>query len=389
MGVKIQKPSAVLIDNSTIVGVANLIADPKRYLTPFTLLDLESFCEAFLLFDRINSLYGQSSRLLESSLNCTDLKGIKDLLETMKTTGIFSTKDLRSRGEINGVLLNQLMQNTGLTIEDFSGYWEFLENNKRKDDILDMFSDRVPRHVLATRFQTITSNLFYRTAVYVYTSMYEGTPYFATSLRVPFAQKIIKQVNCKSESIVKKCLKSCESKMQNNIEEILREFPKQDFRLTLPPLLKLVLEECCCAKDIFGVLAKLRERKDIKEFRNWHQRFQQNLDKGCIKDVVRDLRSLKTLENESVIDQNKIITNIQSVLSLSVEPVKSILELVKNNFDLFASWIKNRHFIFLRELSNSVQTIENNSKLITSIFNNSLSEEDLNIYKKMRELEHF
>jgi hypothetical protein len=41
--------TSVLIDNTTMIGVGQLAADPATFLSPFTLLDLETFCEAFIL----------------------------------------------------------------------------------------------------------------------------------------------------------------------------------------------------------------------------------------------------------------------------------------------------------------------------------------------------
>lgn len=51
--------SIVYLDNATIINACSLLADPKKF-DPYKLLDLESFCEAFLLYDCVRTLVGHS-----------------------------------------------------------------------------------------------------------------------------------------------------------------------------------------------------------------------------------------------------------------------------------------------------------------------------------------
>jgi hypothetical protein len=51
--------SVVYLDNATIINACTLLANPERF-DVYKLLDLESFCEAFLLFDCVRTLVGNS-----------------------------------------------------------------------------------------------------------------------------------------------------------------------------------------------------------------------------------------------------------------------------------------------------------------------------------------
>ena len=53
------REAVVYLDNATIINACSLLSKPESF-DPYKLLDLESFCEAFLLYDRVHTIVGYS-----------------------------------------------------------------------------------------------------------------------------------------------------------------------------------------------------------------------------------------------------------------------------------------------------------------------------------------
>ncbi len=57
------------------------------------------------------------------------------------------------------------------------------------------------------------------------------------------------------------------------------------------------------------------------------------------------LNSLYKSENK---DSESILTDIKAISTIAASPISSIIDLVKNNATQLTSWIRNRHFVFLK-----------------------------------------
>jgi hypothetical protein len=376
--------SEVYLDNTTMIGVAQLVADPAVHASAYTLLDLETFCEAFILYDRVTSLRQQSVHYFEKSLSTRNLQQMAGLFEQMRAAGVFSSV--------------------------YAGRGDGHPNNKI-EDIVDQlvekaqFFDREPHlpidHYLikegaflgkgeiekARTTFPLSSFDMRPTCVYLATSLYTGKPYLASSIRVPTVRCLVDNANRKGSGVIQKCLDLCESPMRNRIAEAEGAFDGIDLRLSLPPLMKMVLEQCNAASEIPSALASIRQRPDVRRLRRWFGVLHSHLQAGDADKVCTALQQINDICDHHRRQPDSVVDDVVTVLTIRLSPLSNILKLIKTNTGHVLSWIKNRHVLFLKNLASSTNCVKDNRELIKRVFNITLSDEDENIFAKLCSLD--
>ncbi len=378
--------SEVYLDNTTMIGVANLVTNPAAHLSAYTLLDLETFCEAFVLHDRIKSLRQQTLHYLEKLLVSEDLLLMRDLLAEMRAAGIFSTgyavkRELHDEDPIDEIIeqLNLGLAKLASESEEVApipvmvpAYLSRLGAFVGKGEV--DADNTYPSAVYETR----------PTFVYFATSVHTGHPYLASSIRVPLVRKLARIANNRGMSAVQSCLELCERPMRERIEKATATFDGLDARVCLPPLLRLVLEQCKAPTDIIPAIGNLRERADVVRLRQWFRQLNYLIETGNIDRLCKHLESIEGLSQQHQLTPDAVISDVLTTMSIGLAPITTVIKLVKGKADLLWSWVRNRHLLFAKSLASSTTCIAHNRELIESVFGVGLSEEDMNIFATLR-----
>jgi len=376
-------PIEVYLDNTTMIGAAQLIYNPAAHLSAYTLLDLETFCEAFILFDRVISLRQQSIWYLKKVLSYDKLEEARILFKEMRAAGVFSTRSATFPELIGEDLIDNIANNLALDLEDI------FNQKVQLDGYLIKAGAFAGTGMIESErsIQLLSLKKLLRPVIrYFVLSMYEGKPYYASSIRAPIVRELAKSCNHQGISAVNKCLEICEKHWKERIEKVKKEFDGLDLRLVLPPLLKYVLEQCKQPSDIGLAILKTRNRRDVRRLRSWFRNFQRNLSTGNVDEIYH---SLENLDKVSPIVKNaeSVIVDIQAILTITASPLENIFKIAANNTDFLYSWIRNRHFVFIKNLMASTNCIQHNQELIKKVFGVTMSNKDLSQYANLRNIE--
>jgi len=375
----------VYLDNTTMIGVAQLIYNPSAHLSAYTLLDLETFCEAFILFDRVISLRQQSIWYLKKALSYDRLEGTRVLFKEMRAAGVFSTKSASFPELISEDLVDNIVDNIVFDFEDV------FDQEVQLDSYMVKAGAFTGAGIIEAErsVQLLSLKELLRPVIrYFVMSMYEGKPYYASSIRAPIVRKLANSCNYQGISAINKCLEICENPWKERIEKVKKEFDGLDLRLTLPPLLKYVLEQCKQPSDIGMAILRTRNRADVKRLRNWLRNLQHDLSMGNVDKIYH---SLENLDKVSPVVKNaeSVLVDIQAILTITASPLENIFKLATNNADFLYSWIRNRHFVFIKNLMVSTNSIQHNQELIKKVFGVTLSDDDLTQYANLRNIEKY
>lgn len=373
----------VYLDNTSMIGVAQLVCNPAEHLSAYTLLDLESFCEAFTLYDSVVSLRMQTMWFLRKTLRHHSLKSMRVLFREMQAAGVFSTRYASGHTLIDEekivVLAERLEASKAPSLPQIEVDGYLIKRGA-------FYGTGEVEDKRATYLMS-PDELFRPTIWYFMISMYEGRPYLASSIRVPVVRDLVKACNRQGASVVEKCMEVCEAPWRDRIEKVAREFEGLDMRLALPPLLTYVLEQCNKPEDIGPAILSIRDRPEVVRFRDWCRDLQIFVDTGNVDGIYRALETLEKLSSQYHKRPDSIVEDIAAVLTIGASPLESILKLAKNNINQLVSWIRNRHFVFIKTLASSTTHIERNKALIERVFGVPLPEEELDRYAELRALD--
>ncbi len=294
--------SEVYIDNSVLIGTGKILSHPET-LSAYTLLDLETFCEAFILYDKVSSLRGQTSRILNGCLQLEDFKNFKRFFE-LSSAGMFSVKESKQNfgaywyelDDIKDRILNEDMKKA---ITKYAG--STYGNDLQVETYFQKSGSFMGTGNIETVLQREEIDLRYiinSTFTYLANSMFEGKPYLASSIRSPLVSVYCKEMKPRSISIVNEYLTSIETKKRKQIEKVLNYFGNIDCRLYLPPLFKMVLKESSNINDIIPSMLKIRRQPDVILFRKYCKKIQMAQRKGNVNRLYKTIEEVNAFKSE-------------------------------------------------------------------------------------------
>ncbi len=415
----------VFLDNATVINACSILSSPRAF-DPYKLLDLESFCEAFLLYDHVYTLVGHSfMAAVESGRYAVNPKS------KLSTSALYS--DLMSKNLLVPVVIGA--GSVHYRIEDIEILDEVassIDVEQTVNRITSIFGDNIPwsRPVRAKnagsdeawnnvvlgqetwvsdsypiylfpipgaieldwdnkpkvkRRSTWVDVFVSQTFFYVVVASLLKRPYLCSSIRVPIVHDVVAQLNRRFFSVIHGSLGAVSQGARKKIEAVLRFFGEGGIDFLFLPVLFSVLQEAKSREDVIPTLIAMRERDDVKSFRHWcrslHQAWQE-------QDLDRIYASIQELRNVSA----------QLSQSLSTEPLRGSIshlpdvtlltrkgrEAVKSSESGLVASCYNPSLSFIKDIGAYLSAIGKNRKLIEDLLEYNLSPNDFSVLDQLR-----
>jgi len=456
---------SVYLDNATIINACTILTNPKSF-DPYKLLDFESFCEAFLLYDEVYTLIGRSFRagigrypgeyfikpgtmddlvarmdpaagldaaassdLFTASLDFgaaqamtaySDLVNRKILKPVTVSASNYENYSLKNLDFLDGIASSINVEQTIKQFTKIFGkeipwmpprtldrpdkrkskeawrnlihgeytvthgtdprYYFRKSKSKQGQDHTEEHYDR-----LKNRRTTAVEEFISQTFYYIVEAARERTPYICSSIRLPIVRDMTGQLHNRFVSIVHGCLGMVESESRTKIKAILQFLGDGSIRFLFLPALICILNEDNSRENFMSTLLAMREREDIRSYREWCR----NLENAWrLQDIDRIYQSIQELQ---------IIVE-QIAASASTEPLDGYLvhtpnmELLRHGESgksalsgkILISSCFSPSLVFLKNLGVYLASSGRNISMIENFLEHKLSDKDLYIFGQLQ-----
>jgi hypothetical protein len=463
-----QGKSITYLDNATIINACSVLENPERF-DIYKLLDLESFCEAFLLFDHVRTLVGSSfacafssgycfpkrhdwrtpvdfaeavwtapketegtegtqssvptyatdtgklySQLIDGGLlrpvvlsagtvhygieNISALDSVANALDTKRTTAImeklfgedipwdYGGKDISWEGARDkkearreaawGNLI--IGEETGAS-DSYPVYYFPTEEKKERGPADDDFGWEINNNRRTGRIETFVSQTFF----YVVEASLHRKPYLCSSIRVPIVRDMVRQINQQFISVVHGSLGSISQGVRQKIESAIRFLGAGAVEFLYLPVLFAVLRHAKSRHDVISTIMTLREREDVRSYRQWCVSLEnawKNEDLGRVSRAIQELQKLSTqlagtLAGQSLRGALHHVANVQ-LLARDRTTGPSEEEIVFNCF--------NPSLSFVKDVGSYLSLLRENRRLIEKILEHRLTRADATTLEKLQ-----
>lgn len=403
------------LDNATVTNACAILSDPRTF-NIYRLIDLESFCEAFLFFDCVRTIIGRSYAWALRS----DLIGIvpgvplyrtlieKDLLHPVETGGSFVHGWVEGDRELDEIAKSlNITESVSLVEKMFGDSLPWTYDQSDRNGVFNLIwgtpayiSDSYPQYFFpkpgsqskaviddgeaepAIRLTGWKHTFISQTLLYIAQASFNKMPYICSSVRMPVVEDILGQLNRNFVSTIHGCLRVATSATRDKVDRIIDFFGNQAIGFPVLPALFCVLREARRREDILPSLLRLREREDIVKFRTWNQNSRQALLKQDLTALQHCLKELTALSEEisssfEVEPFDGSMTHIPDFRSLTSA---GKLRIESSEQNLIASCY-SPGLAFLKDIGAYIEACAENTSLIGSILEHDISIEDIALLK--------
>jgi hypothetical protein len=328
------------LDNASIVNALTVLADPDN-ADPYKLLDLETFCEAFLLYDHVRTLTGHSfmsavgpgfghaggyqettdSPSYETPVDFSDTAWV-ELPKTKKSFKQTLRRVSSGEGRIPELyaalieldLLRPVVVSAGSVhyhlehLDVFDAVAQALDIDRIVQTASEIFSDEIPWDNVAFGEQTWQSDSypayffprppaeqkdrseddgdFYwelnnnrrtnwvdtfvaQTFFYVIQASLHRRPYLCSAIRLPVVSATIDQLNGRFASFAQGSLNALDREERRKLVAVTDFLGAGAVKSLRLPALAYVLRQSDGRTDLLRTLFRLRDRKQVRSFRQW------------------------------------------------------------------------------------------------------------------------
>jgi hypothetical protein len=311
------------LDNASIINALTVVSSPED-ADPYKLLDLESFCEAFLFYDCVRTLTGHSFMSAVGSPGFEETGGRKSRRRSQGLATLRRTLEQIARGKagtpdlyaslIDLDLLRPVVLDAGSVhysldrLEDFDAVAWALDIDQLVETAAGVFPDETPWDTVAIGEETWTSDsypIYYfprplskqrpkeeddysfywelnhnrrtdwvdvfvsQTFSYVVQASRSRQPYLCSALRLPVVAATIEQLNGRFNSFAQGSLNALDREARRKLDEVNEFLGGEAMQSLRLPALAYVLDRSKGRKDLLSTLFRLRDEKQVQAFRQW------------------------------------------------------------------------------------------------------------------------
>ncbi|MFE9203435.1 hypothetical protein [Micromonospora sp. NPDC007230] len=324
--------TAVYLDNATIYNACSALLEPDSF-DAYKLMDLETFCQAFLLHSKVITLVGHSyqHRVQRHPIIAKQLLKTGVLVHeesSISYHGLESVDEAASRVDLKRLVeaanatfpdgapwVGDLWADTGLAKTIILGSrtptsysYPFYSFSRELLAEAGVGTLRAGEHDSRGWVRALTAQTFF----YVHQAVNAGTAFMCSAVRVPVVAELLQQSNQAFLSVAQATLGSAASAMDTRTAE-LRAFFGEHFLTPLRvPALRYVLNNKPDRTSFIAALLAAREDPKICEFRRWCGALQSAWETSNLKRVMAALSELRSVSDRFDPDVTSATSLIQA-----------------------------------------------------------------------------
>lgn len=352
------------LDHSTLAGAFALLENPKKNFNAFTLLDLMTCTEAFTLYDYVYTFWNGTGLIESKAISVNSELG-------MQMTDI----EMKTVKSLNIALSNE-----------FKEYWRSYEYfdckslEEKFSSILNELRERMPGHIYrpdrtygVNEFDSLGGTLHY-----IFHSAFLGVGYSPTSIKSPFVSLLKREINKKIFDALDSCMAIVGDTHRKKVESLKTRFYGFNMSMVVPPIFRLVLQECSGPNYFLPALYRFRNSRIARKYRKWILKLQKRIGTGDQRELEKAVSEFnhltKKCSGENVRGCQQFLEFIPSgIVDFKNALAETILKKSTRAIDI----ILHPHALLLRKLMNSLQSLEGDFELIESKFGISISDETI------------
>jgi len=362
--------SIAYLDHSTRAGALHLLQNPSKHLNAFTLLDLMTCTDAFVLYDHLVGFWG-STYFLESKALDVDSALAQQML-SLESDAITS----RHGREIFAI--------SDMGNEDYWAARDFFDDGLEEAlaPVRHELNKRLPQGLYEHHDGDGAGLLNY-----ILHSTILGTAYFSSAIRSPLVSIVRKNINRRTFSAVETILTTVSEAQAKKIEVIKTRFYGYQASLLMPPIFRLVLEGCSSQRDFLGSLSRFRDSREARSMRRWASKLQTRINTGNIGELEAVVNEINGVAARLVLPTPTIAQQTLEFIPTGLVDYKKAIQVpVEKASKLAVDYLCRPHALLLKKLAGSLQALENDLDLVQDKFDVRISQSVLDDINWLRNL---